>query len=186
MIIKKQINFFKKKRILITGNTGFIGSYLSIILSLLGSKVLGFALKKKHKGYLSNHKEYKKKIKTINSDILNFPQYFIKLNKFKPDIAIHLAAQPIVKYSYENTKKTYETNIMGTINFLETIKKINSIKLIIIFTSDKVYQNLYGKFLSEKSHIGGSDPYSSSKSAKDIIANSYKLSFFKKKKFNYC
>ena len=83
--------------------------------------------------------------------------------------------------SYKNSRKTFFTNIMGTVNFFETVKKLNSVKKIIIFTSDKVYENLKGKVLTEKSHLGGIDPYSASKSCQDIISNSYKSSFFNKK-----
>ena len=107
--------FFTNKRILITGNTGFVGSYLSLIFSLLGAKILGFSLKKKNKGYLSNQIDYQKKIQTINSDITKIEKYYKNLNKFKPQIVIHLAAQPIVKDSYIDTKKTYKTNILGTV-----------------------------------------------------------------------
>jgi CDP-glucose 4,6-dehydratase len=174
--------FFKNKKILITGNTGFVGSYLSLIFSLMGSKILGFSLKKKNKGYLSNQINYQKNIQTINSDITKIGKYYKDLNKFKPQIVIHLAAQPIVKDSYIDAKNTYKTNILGTVELLEVIKKIPSIKNIVIFTSDKVYQNLDGKYLNENSKLGGIDPYSASKSTQDIIANSYKESFFKNNK----
>ena len=175
-------NFFKDKKIFITGNTGFIGSYLSLTLSLLGSKVFGYSLKKKDKRYLSNSLKYKKKIKTITNDIINIQRYKNHLNKVKPSILIHLASQPFVGMSYKNTSETYETNIFGTVKLLELVKEIKSVKNILIFTSDKVYKNLKGKYLSEYSDLGGIDPYSSSKSCQDIIANSYKESFFKKNK----
>ena len=182
MITEAHLNFFKNKKILITGNTGFVGSNLSIVLSLLGSKVVGFSKKKKYKGYLSNHKNFKKKIKTIYGDINKINLFENDLKKFNPQIVVHLASQPIVKDSYIHTRETYKTNILGTIELLETIKKIKSVKQIIIFTSDKVYQNIKGKYLNENSKIGGLDPYSASKSSQDIIANSYKSSFFKKNK----
>lgn len=174
--------FFKNKKILITGNTGFVGSYLSLILSLFGSKILGYSLKKNDKGYLSNHAEYKKEIKTITSDLLQINKHKNHLKKFKPEIVIHLASQAIVKNSYKNTKKTYETNVLGTVELFEIIKKVPSIKHIVIFTSDKVYQNEKGEYLDENSKLGGIDPYSASKSSQDIISNSYKESFFKKNK----
>ncbi len=172
---------FKNKRILILGNTGFIGSWLSLTLNKLGSDVLGFSLNKKNKNYLSNTKEYKKNIKTINGDIENFTKYLNKIKKFKPEIVVHLASQAIVANSYIKTIETYNTNAMGTVHLLECLKKIKSVKKIIMFTSDKVYKNLYAKTLTEKSNLGGIDPYSSSKSCQDIIANSYYLSVFKKK-----
>ena len=171
--------FFNKKKILITGNSGFVGSYLSIILSLLGAKILGFSLKKKNKGYLSNDRIFKRSIKTIHANILKIHNYKNKIKKFNPEIIIHLASQPVVKESYKNTKETYLTNIFGTIELFELVKKIPSVKLVLIFTSDKVYRNLNGKDLKENANLGGLDPYSSSKSSQDIIANSYKESFFK-------
>ena len=174
--------FFNKKKILITGNTGFVGSYLSIVLSLFGANILGYSLRKKNKGYLSNNKIYKKSIKTIYDDILRINHHEKQIKTFKPEIIIHLASQPVVKYSYKNTKKTYLTNVMGTIELLELVKKIDTVNQILIFTSDKVYRNLSGKILKEEENLGGLDPYSSSKSSQDIIANSYKVSFFKNSK----
>lgn len=176
-LLKKK---FKGKKILITGNTGFVGSWLSVLLLLLGAKILGYSLKKKDKRFLSNTSEFKKKIKTIYSDINNFDKNLSVIKKFKPQIVIHLASQPLVLESYINRKKTYATNIMGTVNFFETIKKIKSITKVIVFTSDKVYKNLEGKILNENSNLGGIDPYSASKSCQDIISNSYKSCFLKK------
>ena len=172
---------FKGKKILITGNTGFVGSWLSLLLSDLGANVLGFSQKKSDSRFMSNSKEYKNKIKTIYSDINKFDKSIKKLKNFKPEIIIHLASQALVLESYKKSHQTFLTNVMGTVNFFETIKKINSVKKIIIFTSDKVYKNLNGKILTEKSNLGGIDPYSASKSCQDIISNSYKSSFFKKK-----
>ena len=172
-------NFFNKKRILITGNTGFVGSNISIALKLMGSEILGYSLKKKDTRYLSNNEEYKKKIKTIYGDIINIDKIKNNIKRFKPQILIHLASQPIVSNSYNQTKKNYETNVMGTVKLLELVKELKYIKNIIIFTSDKVYKNLEKKELSEKSPLGGDDPYSASKSSQDLISNSYKTSFFK-------
>ena len=180
MNFKKHQKFFKNRKIFITGNTGFVGSYLSLTLSLMGSKVAGYSLKKNNLNYLSNLRKYKNRIKTITDDVKNIGKYQNYLKKFKPEIVIHLAAQPIVQESYKNTIKTFETNIFGTIKLFETLKKVNSIKQILIFTSDKVYKNQDNPYLTEESNIGGFDPYSASKSSQDIIANSYKEPFFKK------
>ena len=105
-----------------------------------------------------------------------------KIVLFKPEIIIHLASQPIVKIGYLNPKKTYETNVNGTIKILELARKIKTVKQILIFTSDKVYSNAENKTLTEGSKLGGLDPYSASKSAQDIIAQSYGYSFFQKTK----
>ena len=182
MNLKQLKKTFNKKKIFITGNTGFVGSYLSMTLSLINSNLLCFSLKKNNNNYLSNLQTYKKKIKTINDDLKNISRYKKTIKKFSPEIVIHLASQPIVKTSYKNTIGTYNTNILGTVNLLEVLKDINSVKQILIFTSDKVYKNQNNKRLNENSTLGGIDPYSASKSSQDIIANSYKESFFKKNK----
>ena len=179
---KNYINFFKKKRVLITGNTGFVGSYLSMSLSLLGANVLGYALKKDNKNYISNFPDYKKKIKTIYDDIDNLILHKNTIKKFSPQILIHLASQPLVLNSYLETKETFNTNVMGTVKIFELSKELKFLKNILIFTSDKVYKNANNKILIENSYLGGTDPYSASKSAQDIIAQSYKESFFKNKK----
>ena len=179
---KSYQKYFKGKKILITGNSGFVGSYVSLTLSLLGSKILGYSLKKKDNKYLSNFPEYRRRIKTINDDIKNIESYRSTLMRFKPEILIHLASQPLVSESYIHTKNSYETNVMGTVKLFEVAKNLSSLKNIVIFTSDKVYKNLEKNNLNENSPLGGEDPYSASKSAQDLISNSYKLSFFKKKK----
>ena len=143
-ILKKKI---KKKNILITGNTGFVGSWLSLALLMLDANILGYSLEKEDKNFLSNHKLFKKKIKTIYGDIINFNKYNNQIKKFKPEIVIHLASQPLVLESYKKVKKTYLTNVIGTVDLFETLKNIKSIKKIIIFTYDKVYQNFEGKIL---------------------------------------
>ena len=176
-LLRKKIH---KKKIFITGNTGFVGSWLSIMLTFFGAKILGFSLKKKDKKFISNHVQFKKNIKTIYADINSIRKYKNKIDRFNPEIAIHLASQPLVLESYKDTKKTFLTNVMGTVNFFETLKKIKSIRKIIIFTSDKVYRNLDGKVLNENSSLGGIDPYSSSKSCQDIISTTYKSSIYKK------
>lgn len=183
--IAKMLKNFQKningKKILITGNTGFVGNYLSLTLNLMGAKILGYSLKMKNKNFISNNNQFKNKIETIEADIVKIQKYYKKINSFKPQIIIHLAAQPLVNESYINTDKTYKTNIIGTIELMELCKRLKSVKHILVFTSDKVYENLDGNLLKENSKLGGIDPYSASKSSQDIISNSYKNSFFKNK-----
>ena len=174
--------FFRNKRILITGNTGFVGAYLSLTLSMMGSKILGYSLKKKDPRYISNTNEYKKKIKTIYDDIGKISSHKSYIKRFKPQILIHLASQPILSRSYSESQTTYETNVMGTVKLLELSRELKSLKNILVFTSDKVYKNTQKKNLNENFPLGGDDPYSASKSAQDLIANSYKYSFFEKDK----
>jgi|TARA_B110000259_G_scaffold82775_1_gene96752 CDP-glucose 4,6-dehydratase len=175
-------NKFNNKKILIFGNSGFVGSWLSLSLSLLGANILGVSLKMKNKNCLSNTYDYKKNITSINCDLKNLDNIESKIINFKPEIVIHLASQPIVKIGYINPKKTYETNIGGAVKIFELLRKIQTVKKILVFTSDKVYSNSDGKTLTENSRIGGLDPYSASKSAQDIIAQSYGFSFFQKSK----
>jgi len=170
----------KNKKILIFGNTGFIGSWLSIALDLLDVKVLGVSLKMSNQNYVSNTSQFKKNIKTIYCDINNLDKIKNTIIGFKPEIIIHLASQPIVQKGFENPKKTFSTNIFGSIKIFEMIRKISSVKKIVIFTSDKVYQNDF-KTLNEKSNLGGLDPYSASKSCQDIISQCYNYSFLNKK-----
>ena len=172
---------FRNKKILIFGNSGFVGSWLSLSLNLFGAKILGVSLKMNGTNYLSNTSDFKKNFKTINCDLKNLNKIRSNILKFKPNIVIHLASQPIVKIGFSNPSETYETNIFGTIKILEISRKIPSIRKILIFTSDKVYSN-NNKILTEESSLGGLDPYSASKSAQDIIAQSYGFSFFSKTK----
>jgi len=174
--------YLKNKRILIFGNSGFVGSWLTLSLSFFDAKILGVSLKMSNKNYLSNSSKFKKKIRTLNCDLKNLDNIQSKIVLFKPEIIIHLASQPIVKMGYINPKKTYETNVNGTIKILELARKIKTVKQILIFTSDKVYSNAENKTLTEGSKLGGLDPYSASKSAQDIIAQSYGYSFFQKTK----
>ena len=176
---------FKNKKILIIGNTGFVGSWLTITLNLLRANVLGLSLKMKDKKYISNSKEYKKNINTIYTDIRNLTSSFKKIKKFKPEIVFHLASQPLVIESYLDIKNTFEVNVLGTVEIFKKLSKIKSIKQIIVFTSDKVYKNSESFFLNESSPLGGLDPYSSSKSCQDIISASFFNSIFNKK-INMC
>lgn len=177
-----KLRFFKKKKIFITGHTGFKGSWLAFILHLSGAKILGYSLKPKNKFdnfYLLN---LDKKIKNHYGDIRNEKKLKNQIKKFKPDIIFHLAAQPLVKESYKNPKFTFTTNIIGTLNILEILKEIKSLKSAIIITSDKCYKNYEKKEgYSELDELGGRDPYSASKAAAENIFYSYNKSFYQNK-----
>lgn len=173
------ISKLKKKRVLVFGNTGFVGSWLSLSLNLFEANVLGVSLKMNNSNYLSNTIQFKKKVNTIYCNINNLNKVKKKISSFKPEIVVHLASQPLVSEGYKNPKKTFNTNIIGTLEILELIKDLKTLKKIIIFTSDKVYENNHQK-LNEDSKLGGIDPYSASKSCQDIISQCYNLSFLKK------
>tara|TARA_B110001452_G_scaffold240579_1_gene222233 strand:+ start:940 stop:1998 length:1059 start_codon:yes stop_codon:yes gene_type:complete len=174
--------YLKNKKILIFGHSGFVGSWLALTLSSFKSNVLGVSLKMPNQNYISNTKEFKKNFKTINCNIKNLDKIETKIIKFKPEIIIHLASQPIVNEGFKNPLSTYETNIIGTIKILELSRKISTLKKILVFTSDKVYLNNDKKILTEDSKLGGLDPYSASKSSQDLISQSYNFSFLNKKK----
>lgn len=176
-------NFWKNKRVLITGHTGFKGSWLTLWLKSLGAEILGYALKPEGKQNLYLSAKVQKGIKSVFSDIQNFKKLKKTIDTFSPEIVFHLAAQALVKVSYSNPNETLSTNINGTINLLESLKNGKSIKSIVIVTSDKVYEDKDWDWgYRENDSLGGFDPYSSSKACCEIITNSYRSSFFKNKK----
>jgi len=170
--------FFGNRKILITGHTGFKGSWLTIWLNELGANVIGYALDprtSKDNFLLSGVKE---KIEDIRADIRDYQKISEVINKHKPEIIFHLAAQPIVKKSYLEPLKTYETNVMGTVHLLEAARQSQSVKVILNITSDKCYENkewLWG--YRENDPMGGYDPYSSSKGCSELITKAYIQSF---------
>lgn len=172
--------FFKDKRILITGHTGFKGSWLAIWLHSLGAEVIGIGLdpySDKDNYVLTGIGE---KIKAdIRADIRDGERMKEIFHEFRPEIIFHLAAQPLVRLSYEIPVETYQTNVMGTINILEAIRATQSVKVGVMITTDKCYENkeqLWG--YRENEPMGGYDPYSSSKGAAEIAISSWRRSFF--------
>jgi len=173
------LNSFRNKKVLITGHTGFKGSWLSIWLNMLGAEVVGVALEPRTKKDIFVLSGIGDKITDYREDIRNFKTINKLIKKEKPDIIFHLAAQPIVLEGYKEPLYTYETNINGTIHTLESIRNLNLTTIGIFITSDKCYENkewIYG--YRETDPMGGDDPYSSSKGAAELIINSYKRSFF--------
>lgn len=173
-------NFYKGKRILITGHTVFKGSWLSVWLHELGAEVIGVAkdpITQKDNYVLSGVGE---KIKAdLRADIRDGQRMKEIFQEYKPEIVFHLAAQPLVRLSYEIPVETYETNVLGTINISEAIRMTDSVKVGIMITTDKCYENkeqVWG--YRENEPMGGYDPYSSSKGAAEIAINSWRRSFF--------
>lgn len=172
---------YKGKKVLVTGDTGFKGSWMCIWLKELGADVYGYALPA-----LTNKDNFvttklSEKIKHIDGDVRNLEQLQNYFNQVKPDIAFHLAAQPLVIESYNNPHYNFETNLMGTVNFFEAVRNCSSVKVAINVTTDKCYQNnewMWG--YRENDAMGGEDPYSASKGCSELITNSYIKSFFSK------
>ena len=172
--------FWGKKKVFITGHTGFKGSWLSIILTYLNSTVHGFSLKPK-KNSLFNKSMISKNLRSNTyADINNIKKLKKKIRQYNPEIIFHLAAQPLVLDSYKEPLKTFNTNIIGTLNLLEIIRKVKSVKSVVIITTDKVYKiTKNNKIYKEFDQLGGIDPYSASKVGAEIVVDSYIKSFFK-------
>lgn len=173
-------NFYRNKRVLVTGHTGFKGSWLSIWLHELGAEVVGVSLDP-----FSERDNYvlsgigKKITADLRADIRDKELIESIFNKYQPDITFHLAAQPLVRLSYDIPVETYQTNVMGTINVMEAIRRTNSMKVGVMITTDKCYENkeqIWG--YREDEPMGGYDPYSSSKGAAEIAISSWRRSFF--------
>lgn len=175
-------NIYKGKKVLITGHTGFKGSWLSLWLFKLGAEVIGYSIDIPTNP--SHFELLNLKITSIIGDVLNKEKLLNTIQKHQPDIVFHLAAQPLVRESYINPVKTFETNIMGTVNLLESCRKTGQVKVIINITSDKCYQNKeWTRGYKEHDPMGGNDPYSASKGGAELVANSYRNSFFNVKEF---
>tara|TARA_B100000029_G_scaffold10206_1_gene11139 strand:- start:194 stop:1276 length:1083 start_codon:yes stop_codon:yes gene_type:complete len=172
--------FWKGKKVFVTGHTGFKGSWLCLFLKIMGAKVTGYALPPKTKPSLFKLAKVDSILeKSIIADVRNYKRLNREIKKSRADIIFHLAAQPLVRRSYIETKETFETNIIGTLNILETVRKIKYIKSTIIITSDKVYDVRKNRIFKESDTLGGFDPYSSSKVCCEYIFSSYMNSFFK-------
>ena len=181
--MEKMVNrFYKNKRILITGATGFKGAWLCQILSLFKSNILGIGYKPNKNQNLFNNLKLNNKIKLKYTDIRDYKKLSKIIRQFKPQIVFHLAAQPIIFQSYLEPLATININSTGTLNILEICRNIKSLKSIVCITSDKCYANNFStKGFKETDHLGGSDPYSASKASAEIIINAYKESFYNKK-----
>ena len=176
------LSFYNNKKVFVTGHTGFKGSWMCKILANAGAKVTGFALDPADKS-LFKIANIDKDVKSIIGDIRNYEELKKVFDEVQPEIVIHLAAQPIVRESYKNPRYTYETNVMGTLNLLESIRLSSCVKSFLNVTTDKVYENkewCWG--YRENEPLNGFDPYSNSKSCSELVTSSYKKSFFTDKK----
>ena len=177
-------DFYKNKKVLITGHTGFKGSWMAIWLLQLGAKVIGYALDPYTPKDNFVITDLTHKMIDIRGDIRDFEKFNFVVEKYKPEIIFHLAAQPIVRLSYKIPRETIETNVMGTENVLESFRKSKSAKILVIITSDKAYENkewIWG--YRENDPVGGYDPYSASKGMIELLSSAYMRSFFNPEDF---
>jgi CDP-glucose 4,6-dehydratase len=172
------IDFWKSKRVLVTGHTGFKGAWLSWWLHRMGADVVGAALEPSTQPNLFSALNLKSQVRHYVCDIRDSESLFSVIQSCKPDIVFHLAAQALVRASYAHTLETYSTNVMGTANLLQAITGLQDCRAVVMVTTDKVYRNNEWVWpYRETDHLGGHDPYSASKAASEIIIESYKKSF---------
>ena len=173
------LKFFKNKKVLVTGHTGFKGSWLSIFLNFLGANVYGIALDPPTDPSLFVLAELKEKVNSNILDIRNGRELTKIIDKIRPEIIIHMAAQPLVIESYKNPLQTYETNVLGVVNLFEAVRKVPGIKVVLNVTTDKCYENKEWLWsYRENEPLGGYDPYSSSKACSELVTSSYRNSYF--------
>lgn len=171
--------FWKGKRILLTGHTGFKGSWLSLWLQSLGSEVVGYALAPPTSPSLFTVAAVEEGMTSLEGDIRDLAELEHCIREHQPKIVFHLAAQSLVRQSYVDPVSTYATNIMGTVNLLEAIRHSDSIRAVIVVTSDKCYENREWYWgYRESDSLGGYDPYSSSKGCAELVISAYRQSFF--------
>ena len=174
------INFYRNKKVMITGHTGFKGSWICQVLSLIGAEVVGYSMDVPTTPALFNVCGVKDRISSIKGDVRDLAHLKEVMERFEPEIIIHMAAQPIVRVSYTDPVFTYETNVMGTVNVLEAVRNSESVKSVINVTTDKVYKNREWQWgYREIDELNGFDPYSNSKSCSELVTESYNNSFFK-------
>ena len=177
-------SFWKNKKVLITGHTGFKGSWLSLWLNSMGANIIGYALEPPSNPNMFDAIGLKGLITHIHSDIRDYGRLKMAFDDHKPEIVFHLAAQSLVRPSYKDPRATYETNVMGTVNLLESCRLTESVRVIINVTSDKCYENrewVWG--YRENDPMGGHDPYSSSKGCSELVTAAYLKSYFTPEKY---
>lgn len=172
-------DFYKGRRVLVTGHTGFKGSWLSAILLMAGAEVTGYSLEPPTEPSLFELAGMKGRMNSVVGDVRDLPHLLQVFEEVQPEIVFHLAAQPIVRESYRDPVGTYETNVMGTVNILEAVRRTESVRSFLNVTTDKVYENREWAWgYREIDPLDGYDPYSNSKSCSELVTHSYKKSFF--------
>lgn len=174
-----KLDFYKDKTVLVTGHTGFKGSWLCVVLQMAGAKVVGYALEPSEGENLFSLSGIKNHICPVTGDMRDREHLRAVFETYRPQIVFHLAAQPIVRESYVNPAYTYETNVMGTVNLMECVRTTPGVVSVLNVTTDKVYENReMDQGFCESDPLDGYDPYSNSKSCSELVTHSYKRSFF--------
>lgn len=179
------LNRYKNKKVLVTGNTGFKGSWITMWLLKLGADITGYALEPPTNPSLYDELKLSKQINQYIKDIRSYQEIKKCISETKPDIIFHLAAQPLVRDAYNIPLETFDVNVMGTANLLEAVRELRLSTKVVCITSDKCYENqewLFG--YREVDPLGGYDPYSASKGAAEIVISSYRRSFFNPRNIN--
>ena len=173
------LGFWRGKRVVVTGHTGFKGSWLSIWLQQLGADVTGYALNPPTNPSLFEVAKVGEGMRSIIADIRDAEALARAMREARPDIVIHMAAQPLVRYSYEAPVETYATNVMGTVHLLEAVRQADTVRAVVIVTSDKCYDNKEWPWgYRENEPMGGYDPYSNSKGCAELVTAAYRNSYF--------
>ncbi|MFH7242862.1 MAG: CDP-glucose 4,6-dehydratase [Spirulina sp.] len=173
------VNFWRGKRVFVTGHTGFKGSWLSLWLQQLGAEVVGFSQPAPTDPSLFEAAQVAHGMTSLVGDVRDLEGLTQAMNQAQPEIVLHLAAQPLVRYSYQNPVETYATNVMGTVHVLEAVRQTSSVRVAVVITSDKCYENrewVWG--YRENEAMGGHDPYSNSKGCAELVTAAYRSSFF--------
>lgn len=179
-----QNGFWKNRRVLVTGHTGFKGGWLCLMLQYMGARVVGYSLPPPTEPSLFKLADIGAEMKSIEGDIRDFEHLRTVIEAERPEIVIHMAAQPIVRYSYTHPVETYATNVMGTVHLFEAVRAAQCVKAIVNITSDKCYENqewVWG--YRENEPMGGYDPYSSSKGCAELVTSAYRRSYFNEKDY---
>ena len=178
-------NFWHGKSVLMTGHTGFKGSWLSLWLQSMGAQVTGYALAPPTNPSLFEVAQVQNGMNSIIGDIRDLDKLRKAFSDHKPEIVIHMAAQPLVRYSYIEPVETYSTNVMGTVSLLEAVRSTPGVKAVVNVTSDKCYENREWIWsYRENEAMGGYDPYSSSKGCAELVASAYRSSYFHPDKYH--
>ncbi|MGD7653379.1 MAG: CDP-glucose 4,6-dehydratase [Verrucomicrobiales bacterium] len=178
------VDFWKNKRVFLTGHTGFKGSWMSLWLQQMGAEVTGYSLAPNTEPALFEVAGIGNGMESVIADIRDLDAMVAAVREARPEIVIHMAAQPLVRESYAEPVTTYATNVMGTVHLLEAVRQTAGVKAVVVVTSDKCYENEEWHWAyREESRLGGADPYSNSKACSELVTASYRTSFFHPEKF---